>query len=171
MFNTLYKTLDSIRKRPKRAILILCLMTLIPLLIALFGLFIHHAYELQLRSEKLISKLTILLFLLSFPLSILLYVWKMMERPVMYWRWVYSPIWISFLKLETLFEKISEIFDLIHDERFQKKYSDFLESLKIDEEVDEDFQKLFDIDLSSNTKFGFKLSDLLKDDSYSVISG
>ena len=53
------------------------------------------------------SKLTFCLFLLSFPLSILLYVWKQMRRPVMYWRWVLSPIWINSLMLygEMSFEK------------------------------------------------------------------
>ena len=53
------------------------------------------------------SKLTFCLFLLSFPLSILLYVWKMMRKPAMYWRWVLSPIWICLLILygEMSFEK------------------------------------------------------------------
>ena len=57
-------------------------------------------------------------------------------------------------EFEALFEKISTIFDLIHDERFQKKYSDFLESLEPDEEC----QKQLDV--------GFNFSDLLKEDSY-----
>jgi len=65
-------------------------------------------------------------------------------------------------EFEALFEKISEFLDLLNDEWFSEKYSDFLESL----EVDEDYQKLFDIDLSSNTKLGFNFSDLLKEDSY-----
>jgi hypothetical protein len=41
------------------------------------------------------SKLTFLLFFFSLPLSVLLYVWKQMRRPVMYWRWVLSPVWIA----------------------------------------------------------------------------
>ena len=45
------------------------------------------------------SKLTFLLFFLSFPFSILLYAFKQMRRPVMYWRWVFSPIWIAVLIL------------------------------------------------------------------------
>ena len=45
------------------------------------------------------SKLTFLLFFISFPMTILLYIWKQMRRPVMYWRWVLSPIWISILIL------------------------------------------------------------------------
>ncbi|MDL2124276.1 MAG: hypothetical protein LWX51_14650 [Deltaproteobacteria bacterium] len=45
------------------------------------------------------SKLTFCLFSISFPMTILLYVWKQMRRPVMYWRWVLSPIWISMLIL------------------------------------------------------------------------
>ena len=47
----------------------------------------------------MMSKLTFLLLLLSFPLSVLLYLWKQMRRPAMYWRWVLSPIWIATLIL------------------------------------------------------------------------
>ena len=45
------------------------------------------------------SKLTFCLFSLSFPLTIILYVWKQIRRPGMYWRWVLSPIWICVLLL------------------------------------------------------------------------
>jgi len=45
------------------------------------------------------SKLTFLLFLLSFPVSLLFFIWKQTKRPVMNWRWVLSPIWISLLLL------------------------------------------------------------------------
>ena len=64
--------------------------------------FIRHADKL--RSENfygsiMMSKLTFFLFLLSFPLTIFLYIWKQMKRPVMHWRWVLSPIWITSLIL------------------------------------------------------------------------
>ena len=62
--------------------------------------------------------------------------------------------------IEFISNQISEIFDLIKDERFQKKYSDFLETL----EVDGDYQKLFNGDLGLTTKLGFHFSDFIKDD-------
>ena len=45
------------------------------------------------------SKLNFLLFFLSIPLSVLLYIWKQTKRPVFYMRWVLSPIWMSMLLL------------------------------------------------------------------------